>query len=81
MNDHAFCYREPPTPEFDGGAMRFHEKIITELVDDYDAKCAESIAKALTEAGCTTAFIFDRKWLLDAINEKVERDKAREEGE
>lgn len=76
MNEYAFCMRKQPKVEItDGGVITFTEKIITQLVEQYDTECAHSIAKALVDAGCTTVFIFDKKWLFDAIQEKVERDK------
>lgn len=75
MSDHYFAVRKPPETTLENGVFKFNEKIITQLVDKYDSDCARSIAKALVDAGCTTVFIFDKKWLLDAIQEKVERDK------
>lgn len=77
MTNHAFCMRNPPKLEITDNdkIYSFQEKIITQLVEQYDTECAHSIAKALVDAGCTTVFIFDRKWLFDAIQEKIERDR------
>lgn len=56
--------------------MEYVRKAAVKLVEDFDNMIADGIIQELKREGCTDLYVLDRKFILDAISEKLARERG-----
>lgn len=68
-----------PLADLDKPMTEIHRQFMIELVDMADRCVVNAIIDAAREAGVTHLYLIDKKFVVDAIQEKLERMKEDEE--
>lgn len=68
-------YLHPKEPEFDFDTYTMTQRICAEAVELQDEVIVSACIRAAREAGITDLFLIDRQFVLDALREKIEREK------
>lgn len=62
-------------PELDFELNTITQRIYTEVVDMYDDAIVQACVRAAKEAGLTDLVLLDKRFVLEALIEKMEREK------
>lgn len=65
----------PNEPKFDFDANTVTQRIYAEAVNMQDEAIVSACIRAAKEAGITDLFLIDRQFVIDALIEKMEREK------
>ena len=61
----------------DGGAIyEITNKILAKIIDAQEEAIVDAVIQAAIEEGISDLFILDKKFVLDALKEKLERDRV-----
>lgn len=76
----AIVFDEPirPLGDIDKPMAEIHRQFMVELVDIADRRVVNAIIDAVKKAGVTHLYLIDKKFVVDAIQEKLERMKEDE---
>ena len=66
-----FSFPENIESNFDALQMRVTEKILVQMVDNYETAVAGEIASAARSAGVTDCTVLNKKAILDALNKQI----------
>ena len=66
-----FSFPENQKIESDDLLMRVTDKIVVQMLDNYETAVAEEIASAARAAGVTDCTVLNKKAILDALNKQI----------
>lgn len=66
-----FQFPENQKIDFDGLQMRVTDKIIVQMVDNYENAVAAEIASAARAAGVSDVTVLNKKAILEALNKQI----------
>lgn len=66
-----FQFPENQKIDFDGMQMRVTDRIIAQMVDNYDNAVAAEIASAARAAGVSDVIVLNKKAILDALQKQI----------
>lgn len=79
MRNPAMIHVCPSEPDFDLQAFTVTERICAELVDVRNEAIVAACIRAAREAGITQLYLLDKRFICEAIREKIERETEQEE--
>lgn len=66
-----FQFPENQKIDFDGLQMRVTDKIVVQMLDNYETAVASEIASAARAAGVSDVTVLNKKAILDAIQKQI----------
>lgn len=69
----------PNEPAFDLDAYTFTQRICAEVLEIQDTAIVNACIKAAKEAGITDLYLIDKRFVIAALLEKIERESAKED--
>lgn len=67
-------YEFPAYPELKDGYIELTRCMSTHILDTMDKRIVDAVIEEAHRLGATDVFVLDRKWVMDALREKAERE-------